>query len=123
MRTLVALALVLLAPAAAVHTFTRITDPADPIVADHRQSCGVSFVDLEAFARAATGPGADAANSNSASWVDLDRDGALELYVVNFQGNDVFYRSGGVPGYAPTRIDTTAATPGGGFSIPGAWGT
>src|SRR5262249_31978609 len=32
-------------------------------------------------------PVTDIANSNSSSWVDLDGDGVLDLYVVNFQGN------------------------------------
>ncbi|HEX7881003.1 MAG TPA: FG-GAP-like repeat-containing protein [Candidatus Eisenbacteria bacterium] len=67
-------------------------------------------------------PVTDLGNSNSASWVDVDRDGNLDLYVVNFQGADYFYRNGGAPAYAFTRVDTTALTAGGEFSIPGAWG-
>jgi len=202
MRVLVAIPLLLLASTAGAQTFTRLTDPASPIVADHHLSCGVSFVDLVGdgfldlfvangnvsndnnalyrnlrpggfvrvvtgpvvndggpsiggtigdydndgfpdlfvpnrnsfgnflyrglgdtlFARVSAGPGIDAANSNSASWVDLDRDGALDLYVVNFQANDFLYRASGAPGYGFARVDTTAATPGAEFSIPGAWG-
>ncbi|MEP7029059.1 MAG: CRTAC1 family protein [Candidatus Eisenbacteria bacterium] len=75
------------------------------------------------FARVTSGaPATDVANSNSTSWVDLDVDGNLDLYVVNFQGNDFLYRNDGGPGYTFTRVDTTAATPGAEFSIPGAWG-
>src|SRR6266849_1095759 len=64
----------------------------------------------------------DRANSNSGSWVDLVGDGYLALYVVNFQGNDFFYRNNGPPEYDFTRIDTILpAGDGSNFSIPGAW--
>jgi hypothetical protein len=66
-------------------------------------------------------PVTDIGNSNSSSWVDMDNDGDLDLYVVNFQGADYCYRNGGAPGYAFTRVDTTALTAGTEFSIPGAW--
>jgi len=67
------------------------------------------------------GPVTDIANSNSSSWVDVDRDGNLDLYVVNFQGNDFLYRNGGGPDFTLTGVDTTALTSGTEFSIPGAW--
>jgi hypothetical protein len=75
-----------------------------------------------AFAKVTTGPlVADIANSNSGSWVDVDNDGNLDLYVVNFQGGDFLYSNGGPTTFAFTRIDTAAVTAGQEFSIPGAW--
>ena len=51
-----------------------------------------------AFVRVPTGaPATDIANSNSSSWVDVDNDGVLDLYIVNFQGNDFFYHGNGAP--------------------------
>lgn len=74
------------------------------------------------FTRITTGPAVtNLGNSNSSSWVDADNDGLLDLFVVNFQGFDYLYRNTGAPSFALTRIDTTALTPGGEFSIPGAW--
>jgi hypothetical protein len=64
----------------------------------------------------------DRANSNSSSWVDVDGDGFLDLYVVNFQGNDYLYRNNGPPLFDFTRIDTVVPVgDGSNFSIPGAW--
>lgn len=75
-----------------------------------------------AFARILTGPPAtNIGNSNSSSWVDLDNDGNLDLYVVNFAGNDFLYLNGGAPLHAFSRVDTTLLTTGSEFSIPGAW--
>ncbi|MFI5371854.1 MAG: FG-GAP-like repeat-containing protein, partial [Candidatus Eisenbacteria bacterium] len=74
------------------------------------------------FAKVSTGaPVTNIGNSNSSSWVDLDDDGNLDLYVVNFQGNDFLYHNDGPPSYTFTRVDTTAMTTGTEFSIPGAW--
>ncbi|HLX12166.1 MAG TPA: CRTAC1 family protein [Bacteroidota bacterium] len=76
------------------------------------------------FAKIVTGSiVTDRANSNSSSWVDIDGDGLLDLYVVNFQGNDYFYKNNGAPSYSFTRIDTILPVgDGANFSIPGAWG-
>lgn len=64
----------------------------------------------------------DIANSNSGSWIDADRDGNLDLYVVNFQGNDFYYHNNGPPIYDFTRIDTLPQVgDGGNFSISGSW--
>ncbi|HTK80865.1 MAG TPA: FG-GAP-like repeat-containing protein [Bacteroidota bacterium] len=68
------------------------------------------------------GPVTDIANSNSSSWVDADNDGNLDLYVINFQGNDYFYRNSGSPSYSLTRIDTLQQVgDGANFSISGSW--
>jgi hypothetical protein len=68
-------------------------------------------------------PVTDIANSNSSSWVDVDRDGNLDLYVVNFQGNDYYYHNDGPPSYGFTRIDTLLQVgDGANFSISGTWG-
>jgi len=203
-RTACAIALAILTAAspAGAQTFTRVTDPTNPINGDFLQSCGAAWIDLVGdgyldlfvangnltsqnnrlyrndraggfvrvvtgaivsdggpsigvtagdfdgdglvdlfvpnrnnfgnflyrglgdtlFARVSTAPfTTDFANSNSASWVDVDGDGDLDLSVVNFQGNDFLYLNGGGPGFAFTRVDTTAITPGAEFSIPGAW--
>jgi len=76
-----------------------------------------------AFARVHTGPiETDRANSNSSSWVDLNGDGFLDLFVVNFQGADDLYLNSGPPGFELTAVDTgTVLGPAGDFSIPGAW--
>jgi len=64
----------------------------------------------------------DIGNSNSSAWVDIDADGDLDLYVVNFQGNDFLYMNDGPPNFAFTRIDTAAITlDGTNFSITGSW--
>ena len=76
-----------------------------------------------AFAKITTGgPAKDAANSNSSSWVDVDGDGNLDLFVVNFQGNNFLYYNSGPPSYTFTRVDTgSIVNDGGAFSIVGAW--
>jgi hypothetical protein len=63
----------------------------------------------------------DLANSNSSSWVDVDGDGDLDLYVVNFQGDDFLYVNGGAPDFAFTRALGHAITVGTEFSIAGIW--
>lgn len=74
------------------------------------------------FAKVTTGrPVTDFGDSNSSSWVDIDNDGDLDLYVVNFQATDFFYRNDGAPTFTFTRVDTTRLSTGTEFSIPGAW--
>jgi hypothetical protein len=75
-----------------------------------------------AFERILDAPvGTDRANANSSSWVDVDRDGDLDLMVVNFQRADDLYRNEGAPTFAFTAIDTGLVLGGTEFSIPGAW--
>ena len=69
----------------------------------------------------AGGPVTDIGNSNTASWVDIDGDGDLDLYVVNFGAADFFYRNDGA-GFGFTRLDTLAMVPGAENSITGVWG-
>lgn len=66
-------------------------------------------------------PDTDRGNSNSSSWVDIDRDGDLDLYVVNFQGDDFLYVNSGVPSYNLIRTPVASLTPGTEFSIHCAW--
>ena len=75
------------------------------------------------FARVIGGsPDTDRANSNSSSWVDVNGDGYLDLFVVNFQSNNFLYYNSGPPDYTFTRADTGAIVlDGNNFSIPGAW--
>ncbi len=63
----------------------------------------------------------DVSNSNSSSWSDLDRDGDLDLYVVNFTAADFLYRNEGGPAFTFAAIDTAGLLAGTGPSIPGAW--
>ncbi len=63
----------------------------------------------------------DRANSNSGSWLDIDNDGDLDLYVVNFNGDDFLYVNGGPPAYTLIRTVVPTLTPGAEFSIHGAW--
>jgi hypothetical protein len=63
----------------------------------------------------------DIGNSNSSSWTDLDGDGELDLYVVNFGGDDFVYRNSGPPAFSFTGIDTIPHTHGATPTIPGAW--
>jgi hypothetical protein len=74
------------------------------------------------FERVLAGPIAgDQANSNSSSWVDLNGDGALDLFVVNFQQPDDLYLNSGPPSWTFTAVDTGLVLGGTEFSIPGAW--
>jgi hypothetical protein len=200
---LLVLACALLAPTAfAAATFTRVTDPANPLVNDALESGGMSWVDLNGdgrldvfvahgnlanqdnalllnqggmsflpvttgalvhdggssiggawgdwdndgfpdlfvtnrnnwgnflyhglgdtlFDKVTTGPVVtDIANSNSASWIDADNDGDLDLYVINFQGDDYLYVNGGPPSFPLTRDATRTITVGTEFSIAGNW--
>src|SRR5262249_36249785 len=122
MRTAgVAIVVLLLAGAAGAQSFTRITDPANPILAERHQSCGASFVDLVGdgyldlfvangnvtnepnslyrnlrpggFVRVVTGPvGGDGGSSIGGTFGDYDNDGTLDLYVANrqFFGNFLY---------------------------------
>lgn len=76
-----------------------------------------------ALQKVTTGPPVtDIANSNSSSWVDLDGDGDLDLFTVNFQGNNFLYKNSGPPSYAFLRVDTGGIIlDGSNFSIHGAW--
>ena len=68
-------------------------------------------------------PATDIANSNMSSWIDIDNDGNLDLHVINFQGNNFWYRNSGPPLYAFSRIDSSSiVTDSSAFSIPGLWG-
>jgi hypothetical protein len=73
------------------------------------------------FTKITTGsPVTDIGNSNSSSWVDIDNDGDLDLYVVNFQGADFMYLNSGAPSYSLSTT-TNTITAGTNLSIPGAW--
>lgn len=64
----------------------------------------------------------DLFNSNSSGWVDFNRDGNLDLIIVNFQQNDVMYLGNGSPNFTFTKIDTAAfLLDGANFSIIGQW--
>src|SRR6185437_8867592 len=70
------------------------------------------------FTKITTGsPVTDIGNSNSSSWVDIDNDGDLDLYVVNFQGADFLYLNSGAPSYSLSAT-TNTITAGTSFSIP-----
>ncbi len=74
------------------------------------------------FQKSNAQPTTDIANSNSASFVDIDHDGDLDLHVVNFGGNDFLYINSGSPNYQWTAMDTLALLrDGANFSISGAW--
>lgn len=74
------------------------------------------------FTKITTGsPVEDIANSNSSSWSDLDRDGDLDLYVVNFAAADFLYENVGAPTFELIPVEDAAPLPGTGPSIPGAW--
>ena len=64
----------------------------------------------------------DLFNSNSSGWIDFNRDGFLDLMVVNFMQNDVLYLNNGSPLFTLTKIDTAAfLADGANFSIIGQW--
>ncbi len=64
----------------------------------------------------------DLTNSNSAGWTDFNRDGYVDLFLVNFTQNDILYLNNGTPGFTFTKIDTASfLLDGGNFSIDGAW--
>lgn len=65
----------------------------------------------------------DSANSNCGHWVDIDKDGDLDLFVLNFQGNDFLYLNSGAPLYNFNKIDNAAfLLNAADFSIPAVWG-
>ncbi|MBE2256253.1 MAG: VCBS repeat-containing protein [Ignavibacteria bacterium] len=64
----------------------------------------------------------DSGNSNSSHWVDINRDGLLDLYVINFQGNDYLYINNGSPEFTFTSNTTLPILlDGNAFSIVGGW--
>jgi enediyne biosynthesis protein E4 len=64
----------------------------------------------------------DSANSNCGHWVDIDNDGDLDLFVLNFQGNDFLYLNSGAPNYNFVKIDTADFLINqGDFSIAAVW--
>ncbi len=64
----------------------------------------------------------DSSNANTGAWVDINRDGYLDLHVVNFTQNDFMYIGNGSPNFTFTRNDTMSfLLDGGAFSIAGAW--
>jgi hypothetical protein len=84
--------------ASAQPTFTRVTDPANPLVHDALESGGMS-------------------------WVDLDGDSLLDVFVAhgNLASQDnALYRNLG--GFQFRRVTTGAVVHDGGSSIGGAWG-
>ncbi|MEO5571552.1 MAG: FG-GAP-like repeat-containing protein [Bacteroidia bacterium] len=60
----------------------------------------------------------DIANSNSSSWIDIDNDGDLDLYTVNFMGNDFLYLNNGS---FSNNQNNPIQSDGSNFSIPGLW--
>jgi hypothetical protein len=126
-----------------------IRAPAGPVTADGGPSIGGTFADvnkdgyLDLFVTNRENAGnvfylggaggtftpvtsgdiaADRASSNSSSWVDVDTDGDLDLFVVNFTAEDFLYLNDGAPGYTFTRNRTvTFLGAAAESSIPGAW--
>ena len=92
--------LLLLLPASSsiAQTFTRVTDPTNPIIADLDRSGGVS-------------------------WVDIDNDNDLDLFVSNgnltSQNNRLYINNGGG---SFTRVTTGDIVTDGGSSIGSTWG-
>jgi hypothetical protein len=65
---------------------------------------------------------ADIFNSNSSGWTDINRDGWVDLFVVNFQQNDILYLKMPVQNIVFIKIDTAAfLLDGSNFSIDGQW--
>jgi len=64
----------------------------------------------------------DMPNSNSSGWTDVNRDGLVDLFMINFTQNDLLYINNGLPNFTFTKIDTAAfLNDGGNFSIAGQW--
>ncbi len=64
----------------------------------------------------------DIFNSNSSHWIDLNKDGFVDLHVINFQQNDVLYINNGSPDFTFTKTDTSQfLLDGSAFSIVGGW--
>ncbi|MEO8511971.1 MAG: FG-GAP-like repeat-containing protein [Ignavibacteria bacterium] len=64
----------------------------------------------------------DMPNSNSSGWTDINRDGLVDLFMINFTQNDLLYINNGLPNFTFTKIDTAAfLLDGGNFSIDGQW--
>ncbi len=64
----------------------------------------------------------DKPNSNSSGWTDVNRDGLVDLFMINFTQNDLLYINNGLPNFTFTKIDTAAfLNDGGNFSIAGQW--
>jgi hypothetical protein len=64
----------------------------------------------------------DQLNGNSSGWVDINRDGYLDIMTVNFTQNDILHLGNGSPSYTFTKIDTAAfLMDAGNFSIIGQW--
>jgi len=64
----------------------------------------------------------DMFNSNSSGWTDINRDGWVDLFVVNFQQNDILYLKMPTQNFIFFRIDTAAfLLDGTNFSIDGQW--
>src|SRR5262245_9785459 len=61
----------------------------------------------------------DGGDSNSCSWVDLDNDGDLDLYVINFSQADFLYLNNGNGTF--TRVTSGPPVTDVSFSISGAW--
>jgi hypothetical protein len=64
----------------------------------------------------------DMPNSNSSGWTDINRDGLVDLFMINFTQNDLLYLNNGLPNFTFTKIDTASfLLDGGNFSIDGQW--
>jgi len=62
----------------------------------------------------------DGGDSNISSWIDLDNDGDLDLFVVNFNQINFLYLNEGDGSF--TKIDTGVIVTESSFSISGVWG-